>query len=355
MLESRFKAPWRVVNIEGGPSVAEVYAAAGGNPVTIGFALGSGSAAAATRLGGVTVSVLPWGACALAATRLTRDGSRLLGVIAKSAVNGLRVARPGEDVVPISRKNAESAIPALDTTSVLLYGNTTAWWPLGEALAMAGTWMRRRSWADTSKRVRFVAGAGTTPAVFVVIDASRSSAVPVLSTDFGAGEFLATDWETWAVVDAPPIDVSDFRFEPRVSPGEGFFFAVDAAGPGGDGGGDDGDEGDCSLTLTPQIVRSLLNNAVSYVAAESFPEGSRDIIRSQIVSVGVSQAINLGGRASCAGYYASIIKGEISPPGGGGGGGDGEDQPPSDGDYVRMSVGGVAQWVPTTPFACPLD
>lgn len=345
--------------------MAEVYAAAGGNPVTVGFALGSGSEPALTRLGGISVFCLPWGACAVAAARLVPNEGRLLAVIAKGAVNGLRQPGPseqsinvrleggpnsprgtvssgvvtnpfdeaatvvvtgavddyvtlngrrvgqtsgnlttvnetmsaaargtiawtlqnpsggfaggdltfrfsagGRDVVPISVLNAEQAIPALDTEIVLLYGSTTAWWPLGEALAMAGTWMRRRSWADINKRIRFVAGAGTTPAVLVVIDASRTTAEPVLSSDFGAGEFLATDWETWAVGDAPAVDVSDFRFEERATPGEGFFFAVDGtADPGGGGG-----PGDPPAPPTTGIdeVRMRRNGVEQWVPVQPF-------------------------------------------------------------------------------------
>jgi len=354
MLEARYKSPWRKVPSPRAPTVAELYALAGGTPVTLGFALGSGSAAAMTSLAGVVTACRPWGACALAVTRLSRVGGRLHGVLAKSAVNGLPAAAPGAPVVPVSLRNAEAAIPALDT-SILIYGNTVPWWPLGESYALAGVWMRRRSWEDTTRRMRFEAGAGTTRIVAVALDEARTIHNAQLNSDFTAGDFLASDWETITTNEPPLIDVTDLRFVGRESLSEGFFFAVDAvnAPPGGGGEDGGGNDGECSLTLTARIVQSLLNSAVAYVVAERRSEETRDVIQAAIVSTGVNHVILLGGRPSCAGYYAAIIRGEIAVPPVDSGGG--EEAPPANGIYVKMSIDGVEQWVPAETMACPVE
>ena len=67
------------------------------------------------------------------------------------------------------------------------------WWDGAELLARSGLWVRRKSWTDGTRRIRYEAGAGTVRGVAVL----RSSAVAtraVLADEFGTAEFCASDW-----------------------------------------------------------------------------------------------------------------------------------------------------------------
>jgi len=72
-------------------------------------------------------------------------------------------------------------------------------WPNGAlAFARGGDWVRRSSWSDPLKQMRFEAGAGEAPAVFVV----ESSTIPrrvVTNADFGQADYEATDWLRLAI------------------------------------------------------------------------------------------------------------------------------------------------------------
>lgn len=228
MLETRYKSPWRKVALNNAPTVGELYAAAGGSPVTVGFALGSGALPSGCSIGGViSFCAVPWGASAVAAARITRSGGRLMAQVAKSATGTLRVLLPGEATITVSLANARAAIPLLDVANLFTYGNTVPWWPAGEAYAQAGIWMRRRSWSDPSRRMRFEAGAGTTAAVAVAISSIDTIHDAQGNTDFTADEFLGDDWEAYAIGEPPAVDVTDFRIDALSSRAEGFFFAVD--------------------------------------------------------------------------------------------------------------------------------
>lgn len=338
MLETRYKSPWRKVALNNAPTVGELYAAAGGSPVTVGFALGSGALPSGCSIGGViSFCAVPWGASAVAAARITRSGGRLMAQLAKSSVGGGAVPRgartvaatpgsgrsgsvtnpfqiastatapnllimtgtvsnrnsgvkidgvfygglattlamnyqisvaagavvsweivgamsrldlrfaaggqlsalfewqpptseqrlPAETTIQVSQRNAALAIPALDVSMGLIYGNTVPWWPAGEAYAQAGIWMRRRSWSDPSRRMRFEAGPGTTAAVAVAISSIDTIHDAQGNTDFTADEFLGDDWEAYAIGEPPAVDVTDFRIDALSSRAEGFFFAVD--------------------------------------------------------------------------------------------------------------------------------
>lgn len=368
MLEEKYKSPWKVIQISGQPTVGQLVAAAGGSAVTVGFALGSGTMAGLASLAGVTAVCLPWGAAAVAASKLVvTSAGRVMGVVAKGAINRLRVpqsvsaptfrtqwagssislsslipppdwpASEGlrygglrlgsrnpwvsitnrlstaaslrttgtaddyvtingrrasgfqsvnfqhvDDTIPsvpsgeslivelhnpsggfggvnltftftslsptlpddpraIAIMNAERAIPLLDAAAVAIYGNTVPWWPVGETMARSGQWMRRRSWSDADRRIRFEAGAGTAAEVAVLRDSVNAVPIPLRSEDFGAAEFLSQDWEAYAVPDPHAlIDVTDFQFQSSLGGGAGFFFAVVPAGDlleGGGGGG----------------------------------------------------------------------------------------------------------------------
>lgn len=369
MLEEKYKSPWKVIQISGQPTVGQLVAAAGGSAVTVGFALGSGTMAGLASLAGVTAVCLPWGAAAVAASRLMlTSAGRVMGVVAKGAINGLKVpgaskpptfraqwsgnvpggslagllrpqdvaappgityggirpsgaawitvtnglsttasmsttgtaddyalidgrraagvqtgnfqvvndfipsVRPGGSIIvelhnptggfagvnltftftalsptlpddprAIAFENAVRAIPLLDAAAVAIYGNTVPWWPVGETMARSGQWMRRRSWSDADRRIRFEAGAGTAAEVAVLRDSVNAVPIPLRSEDFGAAEFLSQDWEAYAVPDPHAlIDVTDFQFQSSIGGGAGFFFAVVPAGDlleGGGGGG----------------------------------------------------------------------------------------------------------------------
>ncbi len=133
---------------------------------------------------------------------------------------------PAENPLDVAERNASAAIPYLETG--LGAGEAFAWFPTGEAFAMAGNWMRRASWADAARRMRFERGAGSADSVAVALDTARTVPSAQLATDFGLAEFLGEDWTFYA----PPtedvfIDVTNFRFEALLGGGAGFFFAVE--------------------------------------------------------------------------------------------------------------------------------
>lgn len=93
------------------------------------------------------------------------------------------------------------------------------WWGQIESAARSGQWVRRASWTDATRQLRFVHGAGTTNAVAIT-----QAGVRVTPTDFGSAEFLATDWQTVLATEPPPIDVTDLIF--TGSTGATFFAVV---------------------------------------------------------------------------------------------------------------------------------
>ena len=345
MLEEQYKSPWRMVAISPTapePTIGSLYAAAGGKPVvTLGFALGTGERPAGVTLGGIaSYCATPWGACAIAAVRIELRGTRLMATVAKSAVGGLRAG--SGDVLPVSRVNAERAIPLLDVARVLTYGNTAPWWPAGEAYAKAGTWMRRRSWADTARRMRIEAGGGTTPAVAVTLYSTLTDPVPVRASDFGEAEFLADDWEAYAVGDPPAIDVTDFRIGAMSSRAEGFYFAVDAVGGGGSGGGSGGGGGGGGDGTSPPVIppdssglkcdttlslsaRLAIQSQLNRIAMASVKWPNNPVMVQLITGSALSMIIALSGRPECAEYWTGIAA-DLVPPDGGGGSGGGQGQ-----------------------------
>jgi len=80
-------------------------------------------------------------------------------------------------------------------------------WRLVEASARAGSWVRRNGWVEYTRRIRFVAGAGTTRAV--AVDEAGEVLTP---SGFGAAEWLAGDWMVWDDEEPAPVDVSDWVF-----------------------------------------------------------------------------------------------------------------------------------------------
>lgn len=173
-----------------------------------------------------------------------------------------------DDPRVVALENAERAIPLLDATAVAIYGNTVPWWPTGETLARGGNWMRRRSWADAERRIRFEPGPGTAAEVAVLRDESTAVPIPLRSQDFGTAEFLAQDWESYFIPDPNAlIDVTDFRFASELGGGAGFYFAV-----GGDSDTDSGSGsgGEDRPPGTGDFVRMARNGIAQWVNAKEY-------------------------------------------------------------------------------------
>ncbi|MFY8217059.1 MAG: hypothetical protein ACOVMP_10730 [Chthoniobacterales bacterium] len=72
------------------------------------------------------------------------------------------------------------------------------WWEL-KPLLIAGARARLPAWG-LDKRIRIIAGSGTTPTLAVIDVLTAGGIVTstrvVQSADFGEAEFGATDWET---------------------------------------------------------------------------------------------------------------------------------------------------------------
>ena len=83
------------------------------------------------------------------------------------------------------------------------------WWGAAETAAKSGIWVRRDSWTDTSRQIRYEAGAGTTRAVAMQRTAGQISGAVVTDADFGVAEFLGDDWVVLSGTEPPAIDVSD--------------------------------------------------------------------------------------------------------------------------------------------------
>lgn len=69
------------------------------------------------------------------------------------------------------------------------------WWDI-EPIARAGVAVRRSTWATGSsvRTLRFQAGGGTDPAVAILREGAAERVLT--AEDFGAADFLATDWQT---------------------------------------------------------------------------------------------------------------------------------------------------------------
>jgi hypothetical protein len=163
------------------------------------------------------------GFAAIGATRLRMRGGRLFGVpvfaVAQSARGAIAVLR-------------------------WLTGMNT-WFGGAWESALSGQWVRRAAWQDLARAVRYAAGLGTTRAVAV-----RETGERVSTADFGAEEFLATDWELLDGTQEPSeIDVTDWVFSGsggvpfavvRSTSGGGGDPPVSINPPGGGGGGGGG-------------------------------------------------------------------------------------------------------------------
>ncbi len=103
MLDDRYKSPWAKLTAPLTATVGELFARAGGNVATIGFAGGSKDAAGVVQVAGSSSPVTAWGATAMAVTRLVKVGSRVFGNIARGAVTGL--PRPA-DALPARPQTA---------------------------------------------------------------------------------------------------------------------------------------------------------------------------------------------------------------------------------------------------------
>ena len=101
-----------------------------------------------------------------------------------------------------------------------------SWWGGADLSARAGIWVRRSSWTDADRKIRFEAGAGTSRAVAVQIVGGSSVAERVTKADFGKEEFLADDWQIDSSAEPAKIDVTDLSFS-----GAGIYFSVGPAGP----------------------------------------------------------------------------------------------------------------------------
>jgi hypothetical protein len=105
------------------------------------------------------------------------------------------------------------------------------WFGGAEARARSGAWVRRASWSDPARAVRFEAGLGSTRAVAVT-----QAAAVVTPSDFTAAEFLAADWRTLDDTAAPVlVNLSSWNFTAEV--GTAFAIVADPAtvvpAPGG--------------------------------------------------------------------------------------------------------------------------
>jgi hypothetical protein len=139
---------------------------------------------ASVRAGGMTI--IHNGIAALGATRLRLQSGRLFGV-------------------PVLAR-AASAPEAIAGLRWILGG--MPWFGGAWESALAGQWVRRAAWQDLARAVRYVAGGGTTRAVAV-----RETGERVTTADFGAEEFLATDWELLdGTAEPAEIDVTDWVF-----------------------------------------------------------------------------------------------------------------------------------------------
>lgn len=108
-------------------------------------------------------------------------------------------------------------------------GTGLPWWGSIEATARAGVWVRRVSWEDWARRVRYVAGAGTARAV--AVDQSGAVLTP---ESFGGAEWLATDWQVVGTAEPMPVDVTDWVF---AGPPDAVAWAVEGSATPGESTG----------------------------------------------------------------------------------------------------------------------
>jgi len=121
-----------------------------------------------------------------------------------------------------SRDTAADWRPAVPRLAWSLSGLT--WWGQVDAAARSGVWVRRAAWGDLTRKVRFEAGAGTTPAVAVQ---SLGGASDVVTTaDFTTAEWVAEDWVIQDSAEPRLMDVTDLRF---AAPSWAAAFVVDGS------------------------------------------------------------------------------------------------------------------------------
>jgi len=133
---------------------------------------------------------------------------------------------PAETGAEAAARNAPAAIPYLNIAMVA--GTLFPWFPTAEAFAMAGQWMRRESWTDVERRMRFERGGGTEDVVAVTLATGRVNPIPQTVSEFGLAEYLA---ENWTFYQTPSedifLDVTDIAFSALLGGGVGFHFVVE--------------------------------------------------------------------------------------------------------------------------------
>lgn len=96
-------------------------------------------------------------------------------------------------------------------------GSISMDWSGAEAWARQSVWVRRKSWANQTQYMRFEAGKGSVPAVFV-IESNAIARRVVRATEFGLAELLATDWTLAAAAPTSgPFDLTRVRIALRVA------------------------------------------------------------------------------------------------------------------------------------------
>lgn len=125
MLDDRYKAPWRKLEANPNATIGQLFALAGGNAATIGFAGGSKSTAGTVRIAGSSSPVAAWGATAMAATRLVKVGSRIFGNLARGSVIGLPQPSPALPTRPQTQRFDISLGATTGRSGVVRSGSVT--------------------------------------------------------------------------------------------------------------------------------------------------------------------------------------------------------------------------------------
>lgn len=146
--------------------------------------------AGAVTVAGVQAAGARRSGWAVGAVNLETQAGRIRGNLARFSAADLGVASGYS-----SRVAAQIAAENTTRADALLVPERAgrAWDGGIEPLARSGLWVRRRSWTDGTRRLRYEAGAGTVPAVAVLRSASVETRT-VLNVEFGEAEFRAVDW-----------------------------------------------------------------------------------------------------------------------------------------------------------------
>lgn len=143
---------------------------------------------------------MPWLTVANVMFRFRRSGpflgrgSRIIGTpVPPTPVSGPTPPTTTPDLTPPAAPPVPTLpiLPALPTLS----------WPQIRPFAKIGEWVRRTAW-PASRKLTYIAGAGTTRAVAIISDSTGLRVVQ--AADFRRDEFLAFDWVRVPTGSTPP-------------------------------------------------------------------------------------------------------------------------------------------------------